>query len=267
MTPIFPSIPAPVFSAEHLCVRRGEQLILDDLSFSIEKSGTLTGLLGTNGSGKTTLIRTICQDLPHSGKCRLNQTILEGQSVRSLARQLSYIPQQTGISISMSVMDVVLMGFYPVLRLFERPSALMRKQAYRALCQTGMQDFADRDYLTLSGGQKQLTILARTLVEDTTLLLLDEPDSSLDFPNRSSMLRLIAQTTAIHQKTTLVCLHSPDLALQFCDQILLLKNGKVCASLFPRTDSVKEMEDAFSEIYGPVRLVRLPPDRLILLLP
>lgn len=276
----------PAFLAEHLCVSRGGRLILDDLSFSIDACGTVTGLLGANGSGKTTLIRTICQTLPHSGTCRLGSLILENRSVRSLARQISYIPQQTGISISMSVLDVVLMGFHPVLKLFEHPSALMREQAREALRQTGMDDFADRDYLTLSGGQKQLTILARTLIENTSLLLLDEPDSSLDFPNRSSMLRLIAAKTAEHKKTTIVCLHSPDLALQFCDQILLLKDGRVSACLHPRTDSDQKMEEAFSEIYGPVRLVRIPqpqdpqppfsqpqlsqnpsPDRLILLLP
>ncbi|WP_432628105.1 ABC transporter ATP-binding protein [Brotaphodocola sp.] len=248
----------PVFSAEHLRVFRGGQPILNDLSFSIDACGTVTGLLGANGSGKTTLIRTICQDLAHSGTCRLNSLTLENLSVRSLARQISYIPQQTGISISMSVLDVVLMGFHSALKLFEHPSALMRKQAQDALRQTGMEDFADRDYLTLSGGQKQLTILARTLIENTTLLLLDEPDSSLDFPNRSFMLRLIARKTAEHKKTTLVCLHSPDLALQFCDQILLLKDGRVSACLHPKTDSDQKMENAFSEIYGPVRLVRIP---------
>lgn len=234
----------------------------------------MTGLLGANGCGKTTLIRTICQDLPHSGSCKLNGSVLEGLSVRNLARQISYIPQQTGISISMSVLDVILMGFHSMLKLFEQPSAMMREQAYTALCQTGIENLADRDYLTLSGGQKQLAILARTLVENTSLLLLDEPDSSLDFPNRSSMLRLIAETTKNHNKTTLVCLHSPDLALQFCDQILLLKDGKVSACLHPKTDSDEQMEKAFAEIYGPVRLLRISKnqvepdtqDRLVLLL-
>lgn len=183
---------SPVFFADHLRVLRGGHPILNDLSFSIESAGTMTGLLGANGCGKTTLIRTICQDLPHSGSCKLNGSVLEGLSVRNLARQISYIPQQTGISISMSVLDVILMGFHSMLKLFEQPSAMMREQAYTALCQTGIENLADRDYLTLSGGQKQLAILARTLVENTSLLLLDEPDSSLDFPNRSSMLRLIA---------------------------------------------------------------------------
>lgn len=265
---------SPVFFADHLRVLRGGHPILNDLSFSIESAGTMTGLLGANGCGKTTLIRTICQDLPHSGSCKLNGSVLEGLSVRNLARQISYIPQQTGISISMSVLDVILMGFYPMLKLFEQPSAMMREQAYTALCQTGIENLADRDYLTLSGGQKQLAILARTLVENTSLLLLDEPDSSLDFPNRSSMLRLIAETTKNHNKTTLVCLHSPDLALQFCDQILLLKDGKVSACLHPKTDSDEQMEKAFAEIYGPVRLLRISKnqvepdtqDRLVLLL-
>ena len=100
---------SPVFFADHLRVLRGGHPILNDLSFSIESAGTMTGLLGANGCGKTTLIRTICQDLPHSGSCKLNGSVLEGLSVRNLARQISDIPQQTGSSISMSVLDVILM--------------------------------------------------------------------------------------------------------------------------------------------------------------
>jgi len=88
----------------------------------------------------------------------------------------------------MSALDVVLMGFYSRLKLFEQPSAKMREAALQALASVGMDDFANRDYLTLSGGEQQLVILARTLIEDTSLLLFDEPDSSLDLGNKYRMM-------------------------------------------------------------------------------
>ena len=155
-------------------------------------SDIMIALLGPNGSGKTTLLRAICGELSHSGHVLLNGQDLTALSPKALAGLVSYIPQQSGISISMSALDVVLMGFYSRLKLFEQPSAKMRETALQALASVGMDDFANRDYLTLSGGEQQLVILARTLIEDTSLLLFDEPDSSLDFGNKYRMMGLIA---------------------------------------------------------------------------
>ena len=132
----------------------------------------------------------------------------------------------------------------------------MRAAALRALEQVGMAGLADRDYLTLSGGEKQLVILARTLVEDTKLLLFDEPDSSLDLGNKYRMVRMIMES--VHGrpgKAGLICLHDPVLALACCDTLMLLKDGRLICTLQPKTDSVHDMEKAFSEIYGAVRLV------------
>ena len=156
----------------------------------------------------------------------------------------------------MSAIDVVLMGFYPKLKLLSQPSADMRAAALRALEQVGMAGLADRDYLTLSGGEKQLVILARTLVEGTKLLLFDEPDSSLDLGNKYRMVRMIMEF--VHGrpgKAGLICLHDPVLALACCDTLMLLKDGRLICTLQPKTDSVHDMEKAFSEIYGAVRLV------------
>ena len=152
----------------------------------------MIALLGPNGSGKTTLLRAICGELSHSGHVLLNGQDLTALSPKALAGLVSYIPQQSGISISMSALDVVLMGFYSRLKLFKQPSAKMRETALQALASVGLDDFANRDYLTLSGGEQQLVILARTLIEDTSLLLFDEPDSSLDFGNKYRMMGLIA---------------------------------------------------------------------------
>lgn len=247
---------ADFFSVQDISLCLGGRQILDHVSFSVDAPGRVIGLLGPNGSGKTTLLRAICGELPHGGHVFLEGAKLAGLRSKELARRISYIPQQSGISISMSVIDVVLMGFYPKLKLLSQPSADMRAAALRALEQVGISGLADRDYLTLSGGEKQLVILARTLVEDTKLLLFDEPDSSLDLGNKYRMVRMIVEL--VHEspeKAGLICLHDPVLALACCDTLMLLNDGRLICTLQPKTDSVQDMEKAFSEIYGAVRLV------------
>ncbi len=247
------------FSVQDISLCLGGRQILDHVSFSVDTPGRVIGLLGPNGSGKTTLLRAICGELPHDGRVFLEGAELAGLRSKELARRVSYIPQQSGISISMSVMDVVLMGFYSKLKLLCQPSADMKAAALRALEQVGIAELAGRDYLTLSGGEKQLVILARTLLEDTKLLLFDEPDSSLDLGNKYRMVRMIAEL--VHgrpEKTALICLHDPVLALACCDTLILLKNGRLICTLQPKTDSVQDMEKAFSEIYGPVKLLEIP---------
>ena len=178
-------------SIQDLSVSLGGHQILNHLSLSVENPGHMIALLGPNGSGKTTLLRAICGELSHSGHVLLNGQDLTALSPKALAGLVSYIPQQSGISISMSALDIVLMGFYSRLKLFEQPSAKMREAALQALASVGMDDFANRDYLTLSGGEQQLVILARTLIEDTSLLLFDEPDSSLDLGNKYRAVDLL----------------------------------------------------------------------------
>lgn len=254
---------ADFFSVQDISLCLGGRQILDHVSFSVDTSGRVIGLLGPNGGGKTTLLRAICGELPHDGHVFLEGAELAGLRSKELARRVSYIPQQSGISISMSAIDVVLMGFYPKLKLLSQPSADMRAAALRALEQVGMAGLADRDYLTLSGGEKQLVILARTLVEGTKLLLFDEPDSSLDLGNKYRMVRMIMEF--VHGrpgKAGLICLHDPVLALACCDMLMLLKDGRLICTLQPKTDSVQDMEKAFSEIYGAVRLVAVADPKI-----
>lgn len=117
---------ADFFSVQDISLCLGGRQILDHVSFSVDTPGRVIGLLGPNGGGKTTLLRAICGELPHDGHVFLEGAELAGLRSKELARRVSYIPQQSGISISMSAIDVVLMGFYPKLKLLSQPSADMR---------------------------------------------------------------------------------------------------------------------------------------------
>ena len=251
----------PFFTSEHLSGKHETGFALKDISFTVGKN-SLTALLGANGSGKTTVLRAICQQMRHSGTCRLHcdpasdPLILEQLSRRELARQISYIPQRSGISIGMAVIDVVLMGFNPMLGLLEKPSSRQRRQALEALKQVGLIQFEQTNFLCLSEGQKQLVILARTLVEDSRLLLLDEPDSALDFPNRYGMINTIAHMVKSGPRAGILSLHDPMLALEFCDQLILIKDGHCIGNLIPAVDSADTMEHALRQLYGPVTLAK-----------
>lgn len=243
------------FCAEAITAGYGKNKVLEDISFSLDR-GSLVGILGANGSGKTTLLKTICGILPHGGACLLEGTALEALSARQLARYVSYIPQRSGITIDISVLDVVLMGFNPRLGLLQHPSRAMKDLALQALGQVGLGGKEQSNYLHLSEGQKQLCILARTLVAECELLLMDEPESALDFRFRHRMLELLRGWIREKQVGALVTLHDPMLALNYCDKLLLLSGGTLIGELRPREQALEEMEELLAKVYGTVTLCR-----------
>lgn len=232
----------------------GKKEIITNISFSV-KPHTLTCLMGANGSGKTTLLRSIANQLSHLGSCSLKGEILEEKSVRQLAREISYIPQKSGVSISLSVLDVVLMGYHAKLKLLENPNKKQIERACKVLNEIGLEEKINTDYLKLSEGQKQLVILARMMIEDTKLLLLDEPDSALDVPNRFRMMYHIRTMVETEEKAGILSLHDPLLALEFCDQLVLLKEGRCIEILYPKKDSIDKMEASFCQTYGKINLM------------
>lgn len=233
----------------------GKQNVIENISFELE-AGCLMGILGANGCGKTTLLKAICGILPHRGSCTLDKIVLEDISPKQIAKLVSYIPQRSGISIDISVLDVVLMGFNPRLGLLEYPTKEMKDTAMQALIQVGLEGKAEANYLHLSEGQKQLCILARTLVSDSKLLLLDEPESALDFRFRHQMLFLLRSWVESKQRNAIVTLHDPTLALNFCDKLLLLSDGSVLGIIKPKSDELDKMEQMLSMVYGPISLQR-----------
>jgi iron complex transport system ATP-binding protein len=241
------------FSAKQLSAGYGKKNIISDVSFSLEK-GHILGILGANGCGKTTLLKSICGILPHIGECTLLGEKLEALPPRRIAQKCSYIAQRSGISIEISALDVVLMGFNPKLRLLEHPNEEMRKKARTALSLVGLGERENENYISLSEGQKQLCILARTLVSEANLLLLDEPESALDFRFRYKMLETLKNWLACGERGAIVTLHDGTLALNYCDELLLLANGTVLGIIRPKSDPIEKTEEMLSRIYGSISL-------------
>lgn len=243
------------FSVNNLTAGYGGAPILRAVSLEAE-DGLLLGVLGANGSGKTTLLKSICGIVRHEGVCTLDGVSLEHQSSRHLARLCGYIPQRSGITIGISVLDVVCMGFNPWLGMLEQPSQAQRRQAMDAIRDVGLAGREHENFLTLSEGQRQLAILARTLVGENKLLLLDEPESALDFHYRYQMLEKLDKWRKNGRRGVIMALHDPALALNCCDALLLLKDGKTLGLMRPGADDLEEMETMLSQVYGPVSLHR-----------
>lgn len=241
-----------LLKVEHLSCGYGRQEIVCDASLSVDK-GEFCALLGLNGCGKTTLIKAICGLLPmKQGQCYVDDEDCTDLNERQRARRMAYIPQRGSMLVGRTVIDVVLMGFNAQLHLLESPGAQCRKKAMEALERLGLQDFAQRDYATLSEGQKQLVILARTLVQDAPVMLMDEPDSALDFVNRTMVLDKVREALQTQGRAGLISLHDPNFAMAYCDRLLLMSGGTIINTVTLKDAAREDVEAALAEIYGDI---------------
>lgn len=257
-----------ILECKSVCFSYGKKKVLCGVSLQAE-AGELVGLLGANGSGKTTLLKSICAILSASGEISIKGESIKGKSEREMARLVSYIPQRSGIDISISALDVVLMGFNAEMGVFSQYSEAQREAALAALSEVGAGALAERDYQSLSEGEKQLCIIARAFVSPSSLYLLDEPESSLDFVNRNRAMALISNKLKESGRAAVVSLHEPTVALRFCDRLVLIADGRAAAVIDRKKDSLEEMEKKLSLIYGDIslydidgRLVMIPGDKL-----
>jgi iron complex transport system ATP-binding protein len=190
-------------------------------------------LLGPNGAGKTTLFKTLLGLLPPlGGEIRIGGAPLKRLSRREIAQRIAYIPQAHTPPFPFAVRDVVLMGRTARLGPFESPGRADRDAAERALDLLGIAALAYADYTRISGGQRQLALIARALAQETPLLVMDEPTASLDFGNQALVLRQIRRL--VDRGFGLVLsTHDPDHAFACATRVMLLHDGGALAEGTP----------------------------------
>lgn len=200
--------------------------VLRGVSFEIP-SGVLCSLFGPNGCGKTTLFRCCLKQIrPRNGTVHINGCNVNALSIKEMAKQVAYVPQEQQSAFPYLVKDLVLMGRNPHASSFFGIRSRDRQKARDALCLTGITEIAERPYNQLSGGQRQLVLIARALAQEARLLFLDEPTAALDFSNQIRIWRLIRRISR-QGITVLACTHNPNHVAWFCDQVIVMNQGSV----------------------------------------
>jgi iron complex transport system ATP-binding protein len=218
-------------------------------------AGHTTVILGPNGAGKTTLLHLALGWLrPWQGDIRLAGKPVGAYPRQELGRWMALVPQGEHIPFEYSALEYVLLGRAPHLPPLATPAEKDYVAAFEALEKAGIADLYDHSILALSGGERQLVLVARALAQQPRLLLLDEPTAHLDLRNKSRLIGVIRDLKA-QGVTILMTSHEPEVVLAVADDVLLIEQGRVLA--FGPLDQALTAEN-LSRIYGlPVRVVSL----------
>lgn len=209
--------------------------------------GEVFCLLGPNGCGKTTLFKTLLGLLrPHGGRLELDGRPVAGTPRREFARRVAYVPQATAATFPFTVFDVVLMGRASALGSFERPSAKDRQIVRETLSQLGIEHLASRSYTAISGGERQMALIARALAQRPAMIVMDEPTASLDFGNQALILRQILALAA-GGMAVILSTHEPGHAFACADTVALMCAGGI---VMTGTPDAALTQETLGSLYG-----------------
>ena len=225
----------PLLAAENLTTGHGARAVSRGIGLAL-RPGTVTVLLGPNGGGKTTLLRTLLGLLPPlAGRVLLDGRDMSRLPRAAVARQLAYVPQAASGGFAYEVREVVAMGRAARLPLLAAPGRRDRALAEAALARLGVGHLAARPVTTLSGGERQLVLIARALVQEAACVVMDEPTASLDFGNQALVLEQV-RGLAQNGLAVLLTTHHPDHAFLVADQVALLpRDGSLIGPGAPGT--------------------------------
>lgn len=228
-------------------LRIGQREIVKDISLQVKKGETV-GIIGPNGSGKSTLVKIISRLLvPDTGRIWIDQKPLASYSSKALARKLAVVSQEGLHPLPMTVEEAVSMGRYPYRRLFRRDAAQDDEAVQRALVRTGLEDMACRLLEQLSGGERQRVSIACAMAQEPEVLLLDEPTTYLDIGYQIAILDLVRKWRQETDGTAILVLHDLNLAAQYCDRLILMRQGRITHS--GTIGDIMEAE-TLSHVYG-----------------
>lgn len=224
----------------------GSRLILDDVNFEV-KDNQFLSILGPNGVGKSTLFRCILGLLPgYTGEILVDGKSTRDIGIKRMAELIAHVPQQHNPAFNFSVYDMVLMGTSVQVSSVSTPGRKQMIMADAALERVGILHLKDRGFNQISGGERQLVLIARALVQQAKILIFDEPTANLDFGNQvrimNRMKELAGEGYTIIQST-----HNPDQTFLFSDAVMAMKDGKVLNYGDPKNVFTSEL---INTLYG-----------------
>jgi iron complex transport system ATP-binding protein len=247
-------VTAPRLAVEELSYGYPGHVVGRRVSFDI-RAGEVLCVLGRNGEGKSTLFKTILGLLPpRGGAVRVDGGLTENWSARQRALTFGYVPQSGGGAFPFTVVELVLMGRTVHRGPFSAPSAADREVAAKALAGLGIEPLAQREWVRISGGERQLALIARALAQEPRILVLDEPTASLDFGNQVRVLDAVRRLAKSHGLTVLLSTHHPEQAFACADRVAVLAGGEL---LRIGTPAEVVTTDTLRECYG-VEVAVLP---------
>ena len=221
---------SPALQFQNLHYNYGREPLIEDLTASINP-GEFIGLIGPNGSGKTTLVKLASRTLkPLSGQVFLHGVDLARIRARDLARRVAVVPQESTVSFPYRVVEIILMGRAPYHGAFAFEGEADLAVAREVMALTDTERLADRTFYELSGGEKQMVVIARALAQEPEVLLLDEPTAFLDIRHQIEIYELIRRLNRERGLTVVSVMHDLNLAALYCERLVLIKSGKVVRS-------------------------------------
>lgn len=213
-----------VLEIKNISYSVGNNKILKDISFKCQ-SGEIIGIIGPNGSGKTTLLKTInTLNSISNGDILLNEKSIKNYNEKELARNISFMNQNTNIEFDFSCIDIVILGRYPYLEIFQEYSRKDIELAEKYMKLTDTLKFRDKSILQLSGGERQRVLFAKILTQESQVILLDEPTSSLDMRHEEELLKEILKEK---DKIIILVIHNLRTAIRYCSRLILLSGGSI----------------------------------------
>ena len=218
-----------------------EKNIIEDISFTLEKGGFYS-VIGTNGSGKTTLLRCIANSSqPTKVSVKVNNKLINKYTPKLLAHKISVVSQHSEFLFDFSSFQVVMMGRMAYQKLLQTDSEQDMTIVEQCMKKTNTWHLKDRSVKQLSGGELQRVMIARALAQQTPIILLDEPVSSLDIHHQFEIMELLTKINKENNTTIFIILHDLTLALKYSDQILALKDGRLI--YFGKTKEILTQEN------------------------
>lgn len=245
-----------------VCYSYGKSQVIHDLSFQVE-TGEFLCILGPNGCGKTTILKNILGLLsPSSGSIFIDEEDIQGLPINRLAKIMGYIPQAHTPPFPFKVFDVVLMGRTSYLSSLSVPGKEDEKIAFESLEELNISHLKDKIYTKISGGERQLVLIARALAQQPKILIMDEPTASLDFGKQHLVLehmRLLSKKGI----SIIMVTHDPDQALFCANKVVLMKKGRLLDIGTPEETIIeKAMKDMY-DIDVKINGMKLPDNRTI----